>query len=145
MKTTTTALSSDVTDLKLGSDSLKGAVQDTQKKIIAPWKDPRFGLRDRESAIDYANKKGVPVEQPKKKIYSRDRNLWHISHEGADLESPANEPKDELWVMSVPFATPESIGVSTVSQRDAALKGQGLPWLMLAGTAGAHIMIPITR
>ena len=47
--------------------------------------------------------------------------------------------------MSVPFATPESIGVSTVSQRDAALKGQGLPWLMLAGTAGAHIMIPITR
>ena len=50
-----------------------------------------------------------------------------------------------LWVMSVPFATPESIGVSTVSQRDAALKGQGLPWLMLAGTAGAHIMIPITR
>jgi len=49
----------------------------------------------------------------------------------------------KLWVMSVPFATPESIGVSTVSQRDAALKGQGLPWLMLAGTAGAHVMIPI--
>jgi len=41
------------------------------------------------------------------------------------------------------YATPESIGVSTVSQRDAALKGQGLPWLMLAGTAGAHVMIPI--
>ena len=59
-------------------------------KIIAPWKDPTFELRDRESAIDYANKKGVPVEQSKKKIYSRDRNLWHISHEGADLESPAN-------------------------------------------------------
>ena len=51
-------------------------------KIIAPWKDPTFELRDRESAIDYANKKGVPVEQTKKKIYSRDRNLWHISHEG---------------------------------------------------------------
>lgn len=49
----------------------------------------------------------------------------------------------KLWVMSVPFATPESIGVSTVSQRDAALKGQGLPWLMLAGTPGAHVMIPI--
>lgn len=48
-----------------------------------------------------------------------------------------------LWVMSVPYATPESIGVSTVSQRDAALKGWGLPWLMLSGTAGAHVMIPI--
>jgi len=50
-----------------------------------------------------------------------------------------------LWVMSVPYATPESIGVSTVSQRDGALKGQGLPWLMLAGTAGAHVMIPINK
>jgi hypothetical protein len=48
-----------------------------------------------------------------------------------------------LWVMSVPNATPETIGVSTVSQRDAALKGQGLPWLMLPGTPGAHVMIPI--
>jgi hypothetical protein len=50
-----------------------------------------------------------------------------------------------LWVMSVPNATPESIGVSTVSQRDAALKGQGLPWLMLPGTPGAHVMIPINK
>jgi hypothetical protein len=48
-----------------------------------------------------------------------------------------------LWVMSVPMATPESIGVSSVSQRDAALKGAGLPWLMLPGTPGAHVMIPI--
>ena len=48
-----------------------------------------------------------------------------------------------LWTMSVPNATPESIGVSTVSQRDAALKGTGQPWLMLPGTRGAHIMIPI--
>jgi hypothetical protein len=50
-----------------------------------------------------------------------------------------------LWVMSVPMATPESIGVSTVSQRDDALKGEGLPWLMLPGTPGAHIMIPINK
>jgi len=50
-----------------------------------------------------------------------------------------------LWVMSVPFATPESIGVSTVSQRDNALKGEGVPWLMLPGTAGAHVMIPINK
>jgi hypothetical protein len=48
-----------------------------------------------------------------------------------------------LWVMSVPNATTETIGVSTKAQRDAALKGQGLPWLMRPGTAGAHVMIPI--
>ncbi len=48
-----------------------------------------------------------------------------------------------LWVMSVPNATPESVGVSTESQRDSALKGNGKPWLMLPGTPGAHVMIPI--
>jgi len=48
-----------------------------------------------------------------------------------------------LWVMSLPNRTPESVGVSTVSQRDAALAGRGLPWMMLPGTPGSHIMIPI--
>jgi hypothetical protein len=48
-----------------------------------------------------------------------------------------------LWVMSVPGATTETLGVSTTSQRDAALKGHGYPWLMLPGTPGAHVMIPI--
>ena len=55
---------------------------DPSLKIIAPWKDPRFELRDRESAIDYAQKHNVPVPVSKTKIYSQDRNLWHISHEG---------------------------------------------------------------
>ena len=50
-----------------------------------------------------------------------------------------------LWVLSVPNATPESIGVSEGSQRDEALKGQGVPWLMLPGTPGAHVMIPINK
>ena len=50
-----------------------------------------------------------------------------------------------LWVLSVPNATPESIGVSEGSQRDEALKGQGVPWLMLPGTPAAHIMIPINK
>jgi argininosuccinate synthase len=73
-------------------------------KIIAPWKDDRFQLRSREAAIEYAKEKGVPIAQTVKKIYSRDRNLWHISHEGADLENPMNEPLDNLWVMSVPVS-----------------------------------------
>ncbi|MFP5206383.1 MAG: hypothetical protein ACLGSH_13585 [Acidobacteriota bacterium] len=50
-----------------------------------------------------------------------------------------------LWVLAVPNATTQSIGVSTKSQRDAALQGHGLPWLMLAGTPHAHIMIPINQ
>jgi argininosuccinate synthase len=72
--------------------------------IIAPWKDPSFELTSREAALEYAKVRNIPVAQNKKKIYSRDRNLWHISHEGADLEDPRNEPKDDLWVMSVPVS-----------------------------------------
>jgi len=71
-------------------------------KIISPWKDPSFELTDRESAIAYARQHKIPIDQSTKKIYSRDRNLWHISHEGAEIEDPANEPKDSCLVMSVP-------------------------------------------
>ncbi|MBN2181120.1 MAG: argininosuccinate synthase [Sedimentisphaerales bacterium] len=77
---------------------------DPSLKIIAPWKDPNFTLTSREAAVDYAKKHKIPIEQSKKKIYSRDRNLWHISHEGADLEDPANEPKDDLFVISKPVS-----------------------------------------
>jgi len=73
-------------------------------KIISPWKDASFELTSREAALEYARRRGIPIQQSKKKIYSRDRNLWHISHEGADLEDPGNEPKDDLWVMSVPVS-----------------------------------------
>ena len=77
---------------------------DPSLKIVAPWKDPNFTLTSREAAVDYAKKHKIPVDQTKKKIYSRDRNLWHISHEGADLEDPANEPKDDLFVISRPVS-----------------------------------------
>src|SRR5919199_3700446 len=77
---------------------------DPSLEIVAPWKDPSFELTSREAALEYAREKGVPVEQTKEKIYSRDRNLWHISHEGADLEDPADEPKDDLWVMTFPVS-----------------------------------------
>lgn len=77
---------------------------DPSLKIVAPWKDPNFTLTSREAAVDYAKKHKIPVDQTKRKIYSRDRNLWHISHEGADLEDPANEPKDSLFVISRPVS-----------------------------------------
>ncbi|MGA2914604.1 MAG: argininosuccinate synthase [Sedimentisphaerales bacterium] len=73
-------------------------------KIIAPWKDPKFELTSREAAIEYAQKHKIPIEQSIKKIYSRDRNLWHISHEGAELEDPANEPLDRLFVLTNPVS-----------------------------------------
>ena len=73
-------------------------------KIISPWKDPSFELTSREAAVEYARARDIPIPVSKKKIYSRDRNLWHISHEGADLEDPANEPRDDLWMMSVPLS-----------------------------------------
>jgi argininosuccinate synthase len=77
---------------------------DPSLKIVTPWKDPNFTLTSREAAVDYAKKHKIPIEQSRKKIYSRDRNLWHISHEGADLEDPANEPKDSLFVISRPVS-----------------------------------------
>ncbi|MCC5827825.1 MAG: argininosuccinate synthase [Phycisphaeraceae bacterium] len=72
--------------------------------IISPWKDPSFELTDRETAIDYAKRHKIPVDQSKKKIYSRDRNLWHISHEGAEIEDPVNEPLDQCLVMTRPLS-----------------------------------------
>ena len=91
-----------------GNDQVRFEVSymalDPSLKIISPWKDPNFTLTSREAAVDYARKHKIPIEQSKKKIYSRDRNLWHISHEGADLEDPANEPKDDLFVISRPVS-----------------------------------------
>jgi argininosuccinate synthase len=77
---------------------------DAKLKIIAPWKDPNFELTSREAAVDYAKKHKIPIQQSKKKIYSRDRNLWHMSHEGAELENPWAEPEDDLFVMSRPIS-----------------------------------------
>jgi len=72
-------------------------------KIVAPWKDPSFELRDRESAVEYAQKHNVPVPVSKEKIYSQDRNLWHISHEGAEIEHPEKEPNwQKCLTMVVP-------------------------------------------
>jgi len=104
---------------------------DPSLRIVAPWKDPSFELTDRESAIEYARLKGVPIEQTKEKIYSRDRNLWHISHEGADLEDPANEPQDPLWVMSVPISQapdePEYLEIEFAGGNPVAVDGRRLP------------------
>ena len=102
-----------------GNDQVRFEVSymalDPSLKIVAPWKDPKFELTSREAAVDYAKKHKIPIEQTKKKIYSRDRNLWHISHEGADLEDPANEPKDDVFVISRPVSkTPDKPDYVTI-------------------------------
>jgi len=63
--------------------------------IIAPWRE--WTIESREDALEYARTHSVPVEQSLKNIYSRDRNLWHLSHEGGLLEDPANEPEEAMW------------------------------------------------
>ena len=64
-------------------------------QIIAPWRE--WSIDSREDAIAYAQKHHIPVEQSKKNIYSRDRNIWHLSHEGGELEDPANAPNEAMW------------------------------------------------
>ena len=74
-----------------------------EMKIIAPWRI--WDIRSREDAIDYAMKRNIPVPVTKKDNYSRDRNLWHLSHEGSELEDPSLEPLyDNILKLSV---TPE--------------------------------------
>ncbi|MGA0242127.1 MAG: argininosuccinate synthase [Candidatus Marinamargulisbacteria bacterium] len=68
--------------------------------IIAPWKDPKWTLHSREDCLAYADARDIPVTQSKKRIYSEDRNIWHISHEGGDLEDPQNEASDDVFTLS---------------------------------------------
>ena len=65
--------------------------------IIAPWREWELGSRTEE--IEYAKKHGIPVAE-ENKTYSMDRNIWHLSHEGSDLEDPWNEPKNEMFLIS---------------------------------------------
>lgn len=68
-------------------------------EIIAPWRI--WDLKSREDCIDYAQARGIPVPVTKDRPYSMDRNLWHLSHEGGDLEDPWNEPKRDLYLLGV--------------------------------------------
>lgn len=74
-------------------------------KIIAPWRNDKWKLQSREDEIEYCRQHGIHLPFSEDNSYSRDRNIWHISHEGLELENPANEPNyDDLLVLSV---TPE--------------------------------------
>jgi argininosuccinate synthase len=66
--------------------------------VIAPWRE--WDIRSREDALAYAEKHKVPVTASREKIYSRDRNIWHISHEGGVLEDPSEPPPDDLFMLT---------------------------------------------
>jgi len=70
-----------------------------EMKVIAPWRS--WDIKSREDALDYARQHGIPVAATKEKIYSRDRNLWHISHEGGELEDPGASPPEDVWMLTV--------------------------------------------
>jgi argininosuccinate synthase len=66
--------------------------------VIAPWRE--WDIVSREDAIEYAKSHHVPIAQSTTKIYSRDRNIWHVSHEGGELEDPANAAPEHIWMLS---------------------------------------------
>jgi argininosuccinate synthase len=67
-------------------------------KVVAPWRE--WELKSREDCLDYAEKRGIPVAASREKIHSRDRNLWHLSHEGGELEDAANAPFSSTWQLT---------------------------------------------
>lgn len=97
-------------------------------EIIAPWR--LWDIKSREDAIDYAQARGIPVPVTKDRPYSMDRNLWHLSHEGGDLEDPWNEPKRDLYLLGVSPEDapdkPEYIELEFVEGTPVSLNGEKL-------------------
>jgi argininosuccinate synthase len=94
--------------------------------VIAPWRE--WTIRSREDAIQYARAHDVPISQSTTKIYSRDRNIWHISHEGGELEDPANAPSGAVWMLTKSPReapdTPAEVTIGFDQGRPVSVNGQ---------------------
>jgi len=107
--------------------------------VIAPWRE--WDIRSREDAIAYAEKRGIPITATREKIFSRDRNLWHLSHEGGSLEDPGQEPPRDLFQLTaladeaLPDGEVVSIGFS--SGTPVSVNGRELPPVELIATLNA--------
>ncbi len=101
---------------------------DPRLKIIAPWRE--WDIRSREDAIAYAARHNVPVTATVKSIYSRDSNLWHLSHEGGLLEDPWNEPEESMYQISTsPENAPDEpayVEIEFASGEPVAVNGETL-------------------
>ena len=97
-------------------------------EIIAPWR--MWKLRSREDLLAYLAERDIPTTSSAKKIYSRDRNLWHISHEGGALEDPTRAGPDDVWMLTTDPAdapdTPRDVVVEFDSGRPVAVDGERL-------------------
>ncbi len=117
---------------------------DPRLKIIAPWRE--WDIRSREDAIAFAAKHNVPVTATIKSIYSRDSNLWHLSHEGGLLEDPWNEPEEVMYQISTsPENAPEQgeyVEIEFESGNPCAVNGEKLSPAKIVETlnaiGGAH-------
>jgi argininosuccinate synthase len=113
-------------------------------KVIAPWRE--WNIRSREDALAYAQAHGVPVDQSPRDMFSRDGNLWHLSHEGGNLEDPWSAPIKEMFKLSVdPHDAPDAAEEITISfelGRPVAIDGERMGPIELVETlnarAGAH-------
>jgi argininosuccinate synthase len=83
--------------------------------VIAPWREAAWKIRSREDALAYAAERNIPVSASTRKIYSRDRNLWHISHEGGVLEDPSQAPPRDLFLLTTdPADAPDAPELVTI-------------------------------
>ncbi len=103
--------------------------------VIAPWRE--WDIRSREDAIAYAHAHRVPVAATKEKIYSRDRNIWHISHEGGVLEQPQTAPPEDLFMLTTSPQNapnePEEVTIGFVSGTPVSVNGAELDAVDLLG------------
>lgn len=88
--------------------AIKAFAPDLQ--VIAAWRDPKWNMDSREAEIKFLEDRGIPVPMKKDQSYSRDENIWHLSHEGLELEQTENEPnyKHMLQLTTVPEEAPEA-------------------------------------
>ncbi len=113
-------------------------------QVIAPWRV--WDIRSREQALDYAAAHGVAVDQTPDDLFSRDGNLWHLSHEGGNLEDPWDAPRKEMFKLTVdPAEAPDEAEVITLGFEagiPVTLNGEGLGPVEMVETlnrvAGAH-------
>jgi len=119
---------------------------DPSLPVIAPWRDPAWTITSREDALAYAEAHGIPVASSKEKIYSRDRNLWHISHEGGHLEDPWNAPDESVFCLTTAPENapdePELVTIDFGSGTPVGINGQPMGAIELLTTlnevGGAH-------
>ena len=97
-------------------------------RVVAPWRE--WDIVSREDAIDYASARGIPVPVTKKDPYSRDRNLWHLSHEGGPLEDPSFEPEESMFRLTTDPRdapdTPEKVTIAFEEGIPVAVNGEKL-------------------